>query len=63
VFGLGEAIVLEGDEYDTAFFDKGSKFFHYQPRRAVITSVEFDHADIFADLAAVEAAFTSASWR
>ncbi len=58
VFGLGEAIVLEGDEYDTAFFDKGSKFFHYQPRRAVITSVEFDHADIFADLAAVEAAFT-----
>lgn len=58
VFGMGEAIVLEGDEYDTAFFDKGSKFFHYQPARAVITSVEFDHADIFADLAAVEAAFT-----
>lgn len=57
VYGLGEAIVLEGDEYDTAFFDKGSKFFHYQPKRAVITSVEFDHADIFADLAAVEAAF------
>jgi UDP-N-acetylmuramate: L-alanyl-gamma-D-glutamyl-meso-diaminopimelate ligase len=57
VLGTGPAIVLEGDEYDTAFFDKGSKFFHYQPIRAVVTSVEFDHADIFADLAAVKAAF------
>lgn len=57
VFGAGEAIVLEGDEYDTAFFDKESKFLHYQPRRAIVTSVEFDHADIFADLGAVKAAF------
>jgi len=57
LWGQGEAIVLEGDEYDTAFFDKGSKFFHYQPFRAVLTSVEFDHADIFPDLAAVKAAF------
>jgi UDP-N-acetylmuramate: L-alanyl-gamma-D-glutamyl-meso-diaminopimelate ligase len=57
LYGLGEAIVLEGDEYDTAFFDKGSKFFHYRPTRAIVTSVEFDHADIFPDLAVVEAAF------
>ena len=57
VYGEGEAIVLEGDEYDTAFFDKGSKFFHYAPFRAILTSVEFDHADIFADLDAVKAAF------
>lgn len=56
-YGRGEAIVLEGDEYDTAFFDKGSKFFHYAPFRAIVTSVEFDHADIFADLDAVKAAF------
>ncbi|MEM6993562.1 MAG: GNAT family N-acetyltransferase [Myxococcota bacterium] len=46
-FGKGEAVVLEGDEYDTAFFDKGPKFMHYGPRRAILTSVEFDHADIF----------------
>src|SRR5690606_18372510 len=57
LFGRGPAIVLEGDEYDTAFFDKGSKFFHYRPFRAVLTSVEFDHGDIFADLEAVKAAF------
>ena len=56
--GEGEAFVVEGDEYDTAFFDKGSKFFHYRPRTVILTSVEFDHADIFADLAAVKAAFT-----
>ncbi|MCB9567178.1 MAG: hypothetical protein H6710_08220 [Myxococcales bacterium] len=55
--GQGPAIVLEGDEYDTAFFDKGSKFLHYRPTRAILTSVEFDHADIFADLDAVIAAF------
>jgi UDP-N-acetylmuramate: L-alanyl-gamma-D-glutamyl-meso-diaminopimelate ligase len=55
--GRGRAIVLEGDEYDTAFFDKGSKFLHYAPRRAILTSVEYDHADIFADLEAVRAAF------
>jgi len=48
--GGGEYIVLEGDEYDTAFFDKGPKFLHYTPHMAVLTSVEFDHADIFRDL-------------
>ncbi len=55
--GAGEAIVLEGDEYDTAFFDKGSKFLHYRPTRAILTSVEFDHADIFDSLDEVRAAF------
>ena len=55
--GGGDAIVLEGDEYDTAFFDKGSKFLHYRPTRAILTSVEYDHADIFADLGAVMEAF------
>ena len=49
--------VLEGDEYDTAFFDKGPKFLHYFPDVAVLTHVEFDHADIYADLAAVKTAF------
>lgn len=49
--------VVEGDEYDTAFFDKGSKFFHYQPKTAIITSVELDHVDIFSSLADIEAAF------
>lgn len=48
--GSGEYIVIEGDEYDTAFFDKGPKFMHYNPTMAVLTSVEFDHADIFSDL-------------
>jgi UDP-N-acetylmuramate: L-alanyl-gamma-D-glutamyl-meso-diaminopimelate ligase len=55
--GEGLPFVLEGDEYDTAFFDKGSKFLHYQPFAVLLTGVEFDHADIFADLAAVTAAF------
>lgn len=49
--------VIEGDEYDTAFFDKVPKFTHYKPRHAVLTSVEFDHADIYKDLDAVKAAF------
>jgi UDP-N-acetylmuramate: L-alanyl-gamma-D-glutamyl-meso-diaminopimelate ligase len=53
----GPHFVAEGDEYDTAFFDKGSKFLHYQPRIAIITSVEFDHADIFADLDAIKRSF------
>jgi UDP-N-acetylmuramate: L-alanyl-gamma-D-glutamyl-meso-diaminopimelate ligase len=53
----GDFFVIEGDEYDTAFFDKGSKFLHYRARTAVITSLEFDHADIFADIGAVERAF------
>ncbi|MDY6904866.1 MAG: UDP-N-acetylmuramate:L-alanyl-gamma-D-glutamyl-meso-diaminopimelate ligase [Thermodesulfobacteriota bacterium] len=55
--GSGPYMVIEGDEYDTAFFDKRSKFFHYQPAITILTSVEFDHADIFADLAAVKQAF------
>ena len=50
-------IVLEGDEYDTAFFDKRSKFVHYMPEVAIINNLEFDHADIFDNLAAVQIAF------
>ncbi len=49
--------VLEGDEYDTAFFDKGPKFMHYRPFGAILTSIEFDHADIFQDIEAVKRAF------
>ena len=49
--------VIEADEYDTAFFDKRSKFVHYRPRIAVLNNLEFDHADIFADLAAIETQF------
>lgn len=48
--GKGDYIVIEGDEYDTAFFDKGAKFLHYDPFMAVLTSVEFDHADIFKNM-------------
>jgi UDP-N-acetylmuramate: L-alanyl-gamma-D-glutamyl-meso-diaminopimelate ligase len=55
--GKGTYFVVEGDEYDTAFFDKGPKFLHYHPKICVLTSVEFDHADIFPDLQAVENAF------
>jgi UDP-N-acetylmuramate: L-alanyl-gamma-D-glutamyl-meso-diaminopimelate ligase len=55
--GAGGDFVVEGDEYDTAFFDKGSKFLHYRPQIALLTSVEFDHADIFRDEEAVRAAF------
>jgi UDP-N-acetylmuramate: L-alanyl-gamma-D-glutamyl-meso-diaminopimelate ligase len=55
--GAGEEFVVEGDEYDTAFFDKKSKFLHYRPQIVVLTSVEFDHADIFADENAVKDAF------
>ena len=49
--------ILEGDEYDTAFFDKGPKFLHYFPDAAILTHVEFDHADIYPDLTAVKTAF------
>ena len=56
--GKGDFTVLEGDEYDTAFFDKGPKFLHYQPDVAVVTSIEFDHADIFNDLDHIKSAFT-----
>ena len=48
---------IEADEYDTAFFDKRSKFVHYRPRTAILTNLEFDHADIFPDLAAIETQF------
>ena len=56
---LGETpfFVIEADEYDTAFFDKRSKFVHYHPRTAILNNLEFDHADIFADLAAIETQF------
>jgi UDP-N-acetylmuramate: L-alanyl-gamma-D-glutamyl-meso-diaminopimelate ligase len=55
--GQGKHFILEGDEYDTAFFDKGPKFLHYFPDAVILTSVEFDHADIYKDLEAVETAF------
>ena len=56
---LGESkyFVIEADEYDTAFFDKRSKFVHYRPRTALLNNLEFDHADIFADIAAIETQF------
>ncbi|MGO9519743.1 MAG: UDP-N-acetylmuramate:L-alanyl-gamma-D-glutamyl-meso-diaminopimelate ligase [Candidatus Korobacteraceae bacterium] len=55
--GAGPEFILEGDEYDTAFFDKGPKFLHYFPSAAILTSVEFDHADIYKDLDEVKTAF------
>lgn len=58
-FGLGKGryFIVEGDEYDTAFFDKGPKFLHYKPSMALLTAVEFDHADIYKDLEQVKGAF------
>jgi len=53
----GSPFVIEADEYDTAFFDKRSKFVHYRPRVAILNNLEFDHGDIFADLAAIETQF------
>jgi UDP-N-acetylmuramate: L-alanyl-gamma-D-glutamyl-meso-diaminopimelate ligase len=53
----GDYFIIEGDEYDTAYFDKVPKFLHYKPDQVILTSVEFDHADIYADLAAVKASF------
>src|SRR5579859_923665 len=53
----GKHFILEGDEYDTAFFDKGPKFLHYMPAALLLTHVEFDHADIYKDLDAVKTAF------
>jgi len=53
----GDAFVIEGDEYDTAFFDKVPKFIHYKPKHVILTSVEFDHADIYRDLDHVKSAF------
>ncbi|GAB3268699.1 UDP-N-acetylmuramate:L-alanyl-gamma-D-glutamyl-meso-diaminopimelate ligase [Chitinimonas naiadis] len=55
--GRSPFFVIEADEYDTAFFDKRSKFVHYRPRTAILNNLEFDHADIFADLAAIETQF------
>ncbi len=55
--GAGKAFVIEGDEYDTAFFDKGPKFMHYRPDTALIGTVEFDHADIYRDEAEVKKVF------
>jgi UDP-N-acetylmuramate: L-alanyl-gamma-D-glutamyl-meso-diaminopimelate ligase len=55
--GGSRYFVIEADEYDTAFFDKRSKFVHYFPRTAVLNNLEYDHADIFADLAAIETQF------
>ena len=55
--GEGSYFVVEGDEYDTAFFDKGPKFLHFHPQATVLTSVEFDHADIFHDLDHVKRTF------
>jgi UDP-N-acetylmuramate: L-alanyl-gamma-D-glutamyl-meso-diaminopimelate ligase len=55
--GAGAPFVIEADEYDTAFFDKRSKFVHYRPRTAILNNLEFDHADIFDDLAAIERQF------
>ncbi len=55
--GGGRHVVIEADEYDTAFFDKRSKFVHYRPRTAILNNLEFDHADIFRDLDSIETQF------
>jgi len=55
--GEGSEVVVEGDEYDTAYFDKGPKFLHYRPRTAMLTSLELDHADIYRDEAHYQSAF------
>ncbi|MGA2718276.1 MAG: UDP-N-acetylmuramate:L-alanyl-gamma-D-glutamyl-meso-diaminopimelate ligase [Candidatus Acidiferrales bacterium] len=55
--GGGEEFIIEGDEYDSAFFDKGPKFLHYHPDELIITSLEYDHADIYPDIASIELQF------
>ncbi|MBI1951509.1 MAG: hypothetical protein HYS34_09130, partial [Acidobacteria bacterium] len=55
--GRGQEFVLEGDEYETAYFDKGPKFLHYRPRSVILTSVEYDHAEMYPDLPSVKLAF------
>lgn len=55
--GGGEEFIIEGDEYDSAYFDKHPKFLHYHPRQLILTSLEFDHADIYENLAAIELQF------
>jgi UDP-N-acetylmuramate: L-alanyl-gamma-D-glutamyl-meso-diaminopimelate ligase len=57
LLGKGTHFVIEGDEYNTAFFDKGPKFLHYRPHCAILTSIELDHTDIYADLNAIKSAF------
>ena len=57
--GSGEYMVIEGDEYDTAFFDKGPKFMHYDPDITIITGIEFDHADIFTDIDHIKRIFST----
>jgi len=57
--GKGRYFVIEGDEYDTAFFDKGPKFLHYRPAMAILTSIEFDHGDIYPDLDAIKQVFSA----
>jgi UDP-N-acetylmuramate: L-alanyl-gamma-D-glutamyl-meso-diaminopimelate ligase len=60
-FRLGKSslVVIEGDEYDTAFFDKGPKFLHYRPKHLILNNLEFDHADIYENLAAIEKQFAN----
>ncbi|MGA8221347.1 MAG: UDP-N-acetylmuramate:L-alanyl-gamma-D-glutamyl-meso-diaminopimelate ligase [Candidatus Acidiferrales bacterium] len=55
--GGGEEFIIEGDEYETAFFDRGPKFLHYHPDELILTSLEYDHADIYPDLASIELQF------
>ena len=55
--GKGSTFVIEGDEYDTAYFDKGPKFLHYRPKHLIINNIEFDHADIYANLDAIKSQF------
>jgi UDP-N-acetylmuramate: L-alanyl-gamma-D-glutamyl-meso-diaminopimelate ligase len=55
--GGGEEFIIEGDEYETAFFDRGPKFLHYHPDELILTSLEYDHADIYPDLAAIALQF------
>jgi UDP-N-acetylmuramate: L-alanyl-gamma-D-glutamyl-meso-diaminopimelate ligase len=57
--GGGEEFILEGDEYETAFWDRGPKFFHYHPEDLIITSLEFDHADIYRDFETYELALAA----
>jgi len=56
-YGAGPYVVVEGDEYDTAYFDKGPKFLHYRAQTAILTSIEFDHADIYRDMPHYESAY------
>jgi len=57
--GEGEFFVIEGDEYDSAYYDKVPKFYHYKPKTGIITSVEFDHGDIYRDIEHIKSAFTN----